>query len=445
MVMDKIKMALGLDGAADAGEVLLAVVDLVQGCACAQAELARAQEEVLAAREATADVFVEALVELGFMDAEALEAARDAYVANPDAAAMALLGTVDFVQAANPWGCNQYGHRKGHRGGAAAGGKSAGRGERDAREEGKKADEDDGGEMPTQEEIDSFDELELKERKERMNAFQQEVAKTVRAHTLAKREYNAAYTRVHGRDKSVEVSQADRERLKAAEAKLQAARDAANEALRKRRRATRAAMKSGGQDDEYIERFVGRWPEKVKAANAAECLVSFEDLVEAACSVEELLLAEADAVLAANPDGCNQYGHRNGHQGKAIVLKRGGTGGDGRSGSGRKMWNLTHKKAVKDEAALRDENRRAGDVFSKAQEADRVAREKVFDLDQEREKALRAGETARVRQIDREMEEARRRAKSAREELERARKGYEDAYRGLLSERRKEKSGKGGE
>lgn len=246
MGMDKIKMALGLDGAADAGEVLLAVVDLVQGCACAQAELARAREEVLAAREATADVFVEALVELGFMDAEALEAARDAYVANPDVAAVALLGDVDFV-------------------------------------------------------------------------------------------------------------------------------------------------------------------------------------------------------AAANPNGCNQYGHRNGHQGKAIVLKRGGTGGDGRSGSGRKMWNLTHKKAVKDEAALRDETRRAGDVFSKAQEADRVAREKVFDLGQERDKALRAGETERARQIAREMEEARRRAKSAREELERARKGYADAYRGLLSERRKEKSGKGGE
>lgn len=247
MVMDKIKMALGLDGAADAGEVLLAVVDLVQGCACAQAELARVQEEVLAAREATADVFVEVLSELGFLnDDEVLAAARAAYVANPDAAAMVLLGTVDFVQA-------------------------------------------------------------------------------------------------------------------------------------------------------------------------------------------------------ANPDGCNQYGHRNGHRGKPIVLRRGGSAGRRSDGGGRQLWNLVHKKPGKDEATLRDENRRAGDVFSKAQEADRVAREKVFDLGQERAKALRAGETARVRQIDREMEEARRRAKSAREELERARKGYEDAYRGLLSERRKEKSGKGGE
>lgn len=423
-------MALGLDGAADAGEVLLAVEELCAGHARALAELKRVQEEVLAAREATADVFVEVLEELGFPDDdEVLAAARAAYVANPDAAAMALLGTVDFVQAANPWGCNQYGHRKGHRGGAAAGGKS----EKDAREEnnkagrnfeaaqekdrvarqrvfdldqekavaekkgdtararevdkelaearsrskqaseelerarkqydeaykrlmkirreGKKADEDDGGEMPTQEEIDSFDELDLKEWKERMNAFQQEVAKTVRAHTLAKREYNAAYTRVHGRDKSVEVSQADRERLKSAEAKLAAARDAANEALRKRRRATRAAMKYGGQDDEYIERFVGRWPEKVKAANAAECLVSFDELVEAACSVEELLLAEADAVLAANPDGCNQYGHRNGHEGKAIVLKKGSSGGGsggGRSdGGGKRVLNFL-KMGVKD-------------------------------------------------------------------------------------------------
>lgn len=352
MGMDSIKMALGLDGAADAGEVLLAVEELCAGHARAQERLVRAREEVLAARETVADVFVEVLAGLGFLnDDEVLAAARAVYMAAPDAAAMALLGTVDFVAAANPWGCNQYGHRKGHRGGAAAGGKSAGRGERDAREEGKKADEDDGGEMPTQEEIDSFDELELKERKERMNAFQQEVAKTVRAHTLAKREYNAAYTRVHGRDKSVEVSQADRERLKAAEAKLQAARDAANEALRKRRRATRAAMKYGGQDDEYIERFVGRWPEKVKAANAAECLVSFDELVEAACSVEELLLAEADAVLAANPDGCNQYGHRNGHEGKAIVLKKGSSGGGsggGRSdGGGKRVLNFL-KMGVKD-------------------------------------------------------------------------------------------------
>lgn len=267
MGMDSIKMALGLDGAADAGDVLLAVVDLVQGHARARAELARAQEEVLAAREATADVFVEALVELGFMDAEALEAARAAYVANPDAAAMALLGDVDFVAAANPNGCNQYGHRNGHQGKPivlkkGSGGNSGG-GKKVWNFTKKKEVKDDGGEMPTQEEIDSFDGLGPKERKERMNAFQQEVAKTVRAHTLAKREYNAAYTRVHGRDKSVEVSQADRERLKAAEAKLQAARDAANEALRKRRRATRAAMKSGGQDDEYIEQRVRVWPKEV--------------------------------------------------------------------------------------------------------------------------------------------------------------------------------------
>ena len=234
MGMDSIKMALGLDGAADAGEVLLAVENLCAEHARVLSELKRVQEEVLAARGATADVFVEVLAELGFMDAEALEAARDAYVANPDVAAMALLGDVDFV-------------------------------------------------------------------------------------------------------------------------------------------------------------------------------------------------------AAANPNGCNQYGHRNGHQGKAIVLKKGGSS-DGR---GKKLWNLTHKKAVKDEAALRDENRRAGDVFSKAQEADRVAREKVFDLDQEREKALRAGDTLRVREIDKEMEEARRREKTAREALERARQGYKDAYSSLMSERRK--------
>lgn len=117
MGMDSIKMALGLDGAADAGEVLLAVENLCAEHAYAQFQLARAQEEVLAAREATADVFVEVLAELGFLnDDEVLAAARAAYVANPDAAAMALLGTVDFVQAANPYGCNQYGHRNGHRG-----------------------------------------------------------------------------------------------------------------------------------------------------------------------------------------------------------------------------------------------------------------------------------------------------------------------------------------
>lgn len=239
MGMDSIKMALGLDGAADAGEVLLAVENLCAEHARVLSELKRVQEEVLAARGATADVFVEVLAELGFLnDDEVLAAARAAYVVNPDAAAMALLGTVDFVQA-------------------------------------------------------------------------------------------------------------------------------------------------------------------------------------------------------ANPDGCNQYGHRNGHQGKAIVLKRGSSGGRS-DGGGKKMWNLTHKKAVKDEATLRDENRRAGDVFSKAQEADRAAREKVFDLGQERELALRAGDTLRVREIDKEMEEARRREKTAREALERARQGYKDAYSSLMSERRKQ-------
>lgn len=101
MGMDEIKVALGLDGASDAGDVLLAVVDLVQGEACVLAELERVQEAVLAARWAVADVFVEVLEGCGVLDdPEALRAARAMYMVNPDAVAVALLGDVDFVAAA---------------------------------------------------------------------------------------------------------------------------------------------------------------------------------------------------------------------------------------------------------------------------------------------------------------------------------------------------------
>lgn len=74
-------------------------------------------DELLELRASTAQLFGEKLREAGYTE-EAVQAAKALYMADPAAAETMLLGSSEFVTAANPWGCNQYGHRKGHQGGA---------------------------------------------------------------------------------------------------------------------------------------------------------------------------------------------------------------------------------------------------------------------------------------------------------------------------------------
>ena len=271
MGMDKIKMALGLDGAADAGEVLLAVENLCAEHACEQFLLERAREEVLAAREATADVFVEVLAELGFMDAEALEAARDAYVANPDVAAVALLGSADIVAAANPYGCNQYGHRKGHNGGS----------------------NDD-----LDSEVDDFE-----------------------------KRYNSTPKN--------ERWKLDKER-KELEEKWRKRRDNPTPHARKKKPEPKAPVTSDASDD--LDREIDDFEKEYNSTPKNERWKLDSKRKE----LEEKWRKRRDGVQATNTDGCNQYGHRNGHQGKPIVLKKGGSS----DGSGKKLWNLIHKKSA---------------------------------------------------------------------------------------------------
>lgn len=81
-------------------------------------EAARAAKEanLMELRASTAELFGSALEGEGH-DEEAVRAAMAAWLRDPETAAQAIAGCSSIeeaVEAANPYGCNQYGHREGH-------------------------------------------------------------------------------------------------------------------------------------------------------------------------------------------------------------------------------------------------------------------------------------------------------------------------------------------
>lgn len=92
-----------------------AICDLKEETERLQAAFAAKEAELYELRSRTAELFGERLSAEG-ADDDAVQAAKAMWLSEPAAAAHAALGC-DIVEAANPWGCNQYGHRKGHSGG----------------------------------------------------------------------------------------------------------------------------------------------------------------------------------------------------------------------------------------------------------------------------------------------------------------------------------------
>lgn len=93
----------------------LALCDLKEETERLQAACAAKTAELVELREQTSELFAERVAAEG-ADDEAVHAAMAMWKSDPQSAAQAVLG-VDIAEAANPYGCNQYGHRKGHNGG----------------------------------------------------------------------------------------------------------------------------------------------------------------------------------------------------------------------------------------------------------------------------------------------------------------------------------------
>lgn len=92
-----------------------AVCELVEDTERLQAACAAKEAELSELREQTAELFGARLEAEGIGE-EAVTAAKAMWQHDPENAARAVLGC-DIAEAANPWECNQYGHRKGHNGG----------------------------------------------------------------------------------------------------------------------------------------------------------------------------------------------------------------------------------------------------------------------------------------------------------------------------------------
>lgn len=107
--METINSLLNLPEHATATERACAVYELLHETDNIQAARATAESLLSALRESTSHIFAESICAArGITDASAQEDIRAAWCADPYAALNAFAG--DNITAANPYGCNQYGH-----------------------------------------------------------------------------------------------------------------------------------------------------------------------------------------------------------------------------------------------------------------------------------------------------------------------------------------------
>lgn len=107
--MVQINTLLNLPEHATASDRACAVYELLQETDNIQAARDTAERELIALREATSHIFAESICAArGVTDTDAQEDIRAAWCADPYAALNAFAG--ENITAANPYGCNQYGH-----------------------------------------------------------------------------------------------------------------------------------------------------------------------------------------------------------------------------------------------------------------------------------------------------------------------------------------------
>lgn len=275
----------------------LALCDLKEETERLQAACAAKEAELYELRSRTAELFGERLSAEG-ADDDAVQAAKAMWLSEPAAAAHAALGC-DIVEAANPYGCNQYGHgfKEPH---GAAGGRG-------------------------QKTFDFFDDVqdqkvvrEQREIKKRFEDASDEVKKAYEDSREKAKELNRFHEETERRNNGRAWTEEEREHEKKLEDELMKADERSKTARRKQLEAARKAGKKvvpdfsdddlGFIDDKLYDEFKD---------------VFDDDDVKSSRTLEELL--DDEEVAAANPYGCNQYGHEwRGKHGANFGGKSGG-------------------------------------------------------------------------------------------------------------------------
>lgn len=270
-----------------------AVCELVEDTERLQAACAAKEEELAELRGQTSELFG-ARLEAEGMGEEAVTAAKAMWQSDPQSVAMATLGC-DFTEAANPYGCNQYGHgfKEPHSGYGSGGQKT----------------------------FDFFSETQKEVNKDRRKAqrdYDSATKDTEKALERVKETAEAVERFANSPDdktKSMDELISEADKLK--EANKQAIKDA-KAARRRQLEAAREAgkkvkpafsgNKNGNIDDDLYDEFKD---------------VFDDDDVKSSRTLEELL--DDEEVAAANPYGCNQYGHEwRGKHGANFGGKSGG-------------------------------------------------------------------------------------------------------------------------
>lgn len=262
-----------------------AVCDLVEEVERLQAACTAKEAELAELREQTAELFGARLDAEG-MSEEAVAAAKAMWMSNPQSAAMATLGC-DITEAANPWGCNQYGHRKGH--GSSSGGAegSSEKPSADPREENDKAREN---------------------------------------FTRAQENYRLARKKVFDLADQIE----------------KAARKGDTALVEKLKREQEKAREERSRASEEADRATKAWSEANRRLRSWR--KQSQDSVKSSRTLEELL-DEEDIVNASNPYGCNQHGHEwKGKHGEGWKPR-------GRDGEQKEKQEASAKKTLEEEVA----------------------------------------------------------------------------------------------
>lgn len=310
----------------------LAVCDLKEETERLQAACAAKTAELAELREQTSELFAERVAAEGGDD-EAVQAAMAMWVSDPQSAAQAVLGC-DIAEAANPYGCNQYGHewRSPH----GANWRARGRG---VEKKDEKQPEQNNGNKAKPYNVAPKKEIHVDNPK-----YKPEVNKYLRnIKTVAQQEKEVYDSITKGKLSSTELQN-----------KLKEWRELQNkyyEVL-----------------DDFKNKNVGVNVTEQNEVYHTEVKTE-DDIIE---HYEEISKRYPDKVHAANPYGCNQYGHRKGHNG----------GQSGSEGERKNRTNGNKKATLTDTEAesLTD------DMFEIAMEEGGY--EKLYDVPKEKLKAV---------------------------------------------------------
>ena len=123
--MKSINSLLNLPSGATASQRAVAVMDIMRENEDISAALNRAEYVLAGLRGQTSQIFAAAVcAQHGITDKAVYEDIRAAWAENPYSALEAFPDT-ENISAYNPWGCNQWGHYRGHKPGTSSAGSTA--------------------------------------------------------------------------------------------------------------------------------------------------------------------------------------------------------------------------------------------------------------------------------------------------------------------------------